>query len=728
MRLTLRTLLAYLDDTLEPAKAKEIGQKVAESDAARDLVERLKQVTRRRRIAAPSPSGGASKLDPNTIAEYLDNEVSPETAAEVEAICLANDVHLAEVAACHQILTLVLGEPTSVPPPSAKQRMVGLVKGPEAIPSHKPAPAPKAKTPEGGAAARDVDDTLRLGLPGGKSGLAGKLLLIGGGVAAACLIAIAIWNLLNNSSIKDDGPKEIARVDDKDKDKEKEKEKGGDKKEPVREAGDKEKVKEEKDKEKPPTKDKDKDKEEIVKDGKKEDKREPKFLEVAFAPPDNAKPMAIGRYQSDEPKDTTVCLQLDPVRKDWKRLKNSDGEVVTGKTLMSMPGSWSSIFLPRGLRLTLCGNTPEIFGGPSPIYESKVVLHNHDELDLDLTLLRGQIILTSLKERPMQVRVRFANPFSPDRPEHYEVLFHSKGTEVMFSLFSRMPEPFFSDKDDPRRKGPVNEVVCIVLKGFVNLKFGDVGYGTGPLNLYGWSSAGGPRPPIEIPNANKALQEPPFDEKMDEKLKAFFQNNREAMKKARTNLGYLLDDGSLRIKLEGVLRSTEPSKRFDPKSTSPTKIMLARLTVRCQAALGDLTDVNSLLELLDPPMNDVVRGTAREALVDWVAQDRDNDYVLYKLLEEKYRKVQAERIMRLMHDLTVKELNEPVTYQYLIEQLDNPNPAIRELAAFRLYSAAPPPMFIPYSAADGSEERMRAMALWQAFIPSGSLPPRPKKK
>ena len=34
LRLTLRTLLSYLDDTLDPAQAKLIGQQVAESEQA----------------------------------------------------------------------------------------------------------------------------------------------------------------------------------------------------------------------------------------------------------------------------------------------------------------------------------------------------------------------------------------------------------------------------------------------------------------------------------------------------------------------------------------------------------------------------------------------------------------------------------------------------------------------------------------------------------------------
>src|SRR5438477_23374 len=138
MRLTLRTLLAYLDDTLEPTEIKQIGQKVAESDAAQELIARIKQVTRKRRLTTPPLTGPGAKFDPNLIAEYLDNELDGEQVAEIEKVCLESDVHLAEIAACHQILTLVLGEPALVPP-TARERMYGLVKGREAIPFRKAA-------------------------------------------------------------------------------------------------------------------------------------------------------------------------------------------------------------------------------------------------------------------------------------------------------------------------------------------------------------------------------------------------------------------------------------------------------------------------------------------------------------------------------------------------------------------------------------------------------------
>jgi hypothetical protein len=125
MRLTLRTLIAYLDDELQPDQAKEIGQKLTESGYATALVDRIKEVMRRRRLSAPELFGKGAGLDPNLVAEYLDSELTPAEVVDVEKICLDSDMHLAEVAACHQILTLVLGDPVEVRP-ETRSRMYAL--------------------------------------------------------------------------------------------------------------------------------------------------------------------------------------------------------------------------------------------------------------------------------------------------------------------------------------------------------------------------------------------------------------------------------------------------------------------------------------------------------------------------------------------------------------------------------------------------------------------------
>ena len=122
MRLTLRTLLAYLDDRLPPANAREIGQKISNSPFATELVERIRDVKRRRRLATPSRT--QPTIDANLIAEYLDDQLTPELVAKVETQILSSDALLAEVASAHEILGL-LRDPVSIEP-RLTDRLYGL--------------------------------------------------------------------------------------------------------------------------------------------------------------------------------------------------------------------------------------------------------------------------------------------------------------------------------------------------------------------------------------------------------------------------------------------------------------------------------------------------------------------------------------------------------------------------------------------------------------------------
>ena len=143
MRLTLRTLIAWLDDTLTPAEVRTIGQQVAESPFAKELVERVQRVTRQRRLTYPGDLG-SEPTDPNLVASYLDNELTPDHVAEYEKRCLTSDVHLAEVASVHQVLSLI-GQKAKVPA-DAKLRMYRLVRGRETSKEpQSPAPPPTRK-------------------------------------------------------------------------------------------------------------------------------------------------------------------------------------------------------------------------------------------------------------------------------------------------------------------------------------------------------------------------------------------------------------------------------------------------------------------------------------------------------------------------------------------------------------------------------------------------------
>jgi hypothetical protein len=198
-RLTLRTLLAYIDDTLEPDQARALGRKVAESVEAKQLIERIKKVTRRRGLHIPTPDGSPDDVsDPNTVAEYLSDTLGSEQTKELESTALSSDVHLAEIAACHQILTLLLTEPVRVPP-SAHQRMYKLVEPPASDPSRKP-----GKTlPIGGVTrpvphlpdADDPDAALLLGMKpySASDSWGGRLGWVGAIAGVAVALAIAVW-------------------------------------------------------------------------------------------------------------------------------------------------------------------------------------------------------------------------------------------------------------------------------------------------------------------------------------------------------------------------------------------------------------------------------------------------------------------------------------------------------------------------------------------------------
>jgi hypothetical protein len=125
MRLTLRTLLAYLDNVLDPSEKASLGDKISKSQTSRGIIERIRRVLASPNLSAPKIGTPNSTNDPNPIAEYLDNTHPSTKISEIEVQCLNDDARLAEVAACHQILTLALNKPASVPP-ELKTKIVDL--------------------------------------------------------------------------------------------------------------------------------------------------------------------------------------------------------------------------------------------------------------------------------------------------------------------------------------------------------------------------------------------------------------------------------------------------------------------------------------------------------------------------------------------------------------------------------------------------------------------------
>ncbi len=130
MRLTLRTLLAYIDHVLDPSDTRELAAKIRESKLAQHTMERIDLGLANRNLRAPSVDSTDQYQDPNIIAEYLDNTMKPEDVPQFERQCFENDAQLIETASVHRILSVALTRPAEVSD-ELNQRLKGLLASPE---------------------------------------------------------------------------------------------------------------------------------------------------------------------------------------------------------------------------------------------------------------------------------------------------------------------------------------------------------------------------------------------------------------------------------------------------------------------------------------------------------------------------------------------------------------------------------------------------------------------
>lgn len=126
MRLTIRTLLAWIDEVLPPEDQRDLGEKVAGSGVAPRLVERIRYLVEHAAVAAPAPEGRGLADDPNTAAEFLDNVLASDRLEAFERVCVESDRHLAEASACHRLLAEIARDPqvVEVPGPHECRRLL----------------------------------------------------------------------------------------------------------------------------------------------------------------------------------------------------------------------------------------------------------------------------------------------------------------------------------------------------------------------------------------------------------------------------------------------------------------------------------------------------------------------------------------------------------------------------------------------------------------------------
>jgi hypothetical protein len=723
MRLTLRTLLSYLDDVLPPTEIKQIGQKVAESDAAQELIARIKQVTRRRRLTTP-PATGPNFFDPNVVADYLDNELNAEQVAEVEKACLESDVHLAEIAACHQILTLVLGEPALVPP-TARQRMYGLVKGREAIPFRKAAAAIGAGIADTDGLDSDADETLLLGLPFYRRGgswvrwalpLAAVLLLV--------TLGIALWQALPTKKEVADKGAGPAKPENR-------KEVGGTNvgNQGTPEAGKGGGAAQETTKPgsgTPANTDTGTANAGGSKTGDSGKTTTPQGGSDSTGntgtaggagpgtPPVNAanpnqpsmERREVGTYLG-EPSPSVLVRHLKD-RDRWERLPPG-GRIATGERLVSLPGYASTLRLNSGAHVLLRGSLPQFALNPHMVHLSAaaVTLHYNPDFDLDLTLDRGRIFLSNHKspdKGPARIRLRISQ-------EIWDLTLTEPDTEVGVELV-RLYTPQI---DYQSGEEPLAQAFLCMLRGKAVLRennyheFPNLEAPPGAA-LIAWNNKGrgigGPFR-LEKPVPAWGKTPPAFEEAKE-------------MEAALRELSKRMSGQSPEAIIHEFVASQVPSQRL--------------LGITCLSAIDDVPKLIDVLDKDADPGHVKERQEAIVGLRRWIGRGTEYTRKLYDkatntgfLKDKGFSPGEAQIVLDLLHDFSPAKARQPETYELLAVYLLRDKQAIRQLADFQLRgnllagTGVKMPAFDPVTG--GEDQRQAASLAWKDLIAKGQVPP-----
>ncbi len=700
-RLTLRTLLAYIDDTLGPVETRTLGRKVAASEEARELVERIKKVTRRRGLRTPAPNVDDEVADPNTVAEYLDNTLDSTTLKQVEETCLGSDVHLAEVAACHQILTLLLTEPARVPP-RAHRRMYGLQPAPASTPDRRP----NKTLPIGGVGPTDpnqsdqdeADAALLLGMKrySAATGWAARLAIFGVGAAFLAFLAVAVFMALPQQTPK---PPETTPGHSYAQ-------------QPAPEVI--------------PPKPKDTEKLKVPKDP---DEVAPKPVEVnvvstfaaaiatefaATKPNDpgpalndpvaapDAKVRDIGRVETSR---VLVVAQDRPG--SWVRLRlkgDDDATVSSNVALMALPGYKANLLIgdrDKYVQVHLWGNVPEQLR--YRVFESRVKFHPPGAgFDADITLLAGRIYLKSKKldaeRKPTgaKVRVRIAG-------EVWDITLPDEQAQVLIehvSWFEPGTAYARTAGTPPKAEGRVAVIAGSI--GFVApRRFKNIG--TVALNTQlTWDSVSGV---LAEPKAISNLQNSTPNPTLPEFQKVVTSTLTDAADK-------VTDPNVTRQVMEARLESL-------PGGDQLVRDLTARLAVYSQVALADSSPAGGdtlkpLVDILKSELQWPARQSVVTALMAWVARDRGNTALLRAVFinkglgAETDKEDVADRLLRLFRGFVSPTKPDPDRLDDLLKWLKDSSIPVREAALWNIVAVEmeawiPQPVLINVGVGDSDE-------------------------
>jgi hypothetical protein len=334
---------------------------------------------------------------------------------------------------------------------------------------------------------------------------------------------------------------------------------------------------------------------------------------------------------------------------------------------------------------------------PTPIYDTAILLHPADDVDLDVTLQCGRLLIeNTATEGTATCRLRFWN-------QTWTIALENSETRILIDLSSRWPA---GTRFQPRKlqapttRTPIASVQLLLLKGQASVDVGGVALSLssppGPAELR-WSSLHGP------PRAPRKLERlPPWAD----------------FSQAPTPQARALAEGFDRFRQLHVGEPDQALARFaQAKDLLPRRIAL-------HVALA-LDDLGHLEQVLSAPLTKEEWDLCVTFLRHWLARLPHHDQLLYDFLitQRQYSPAEGRIFLQLLLGFSEDDLNQAETYQVLLDYLTHDKAALRNLAAWHLLRLLPEAARFPYKPDGSREDAQRTREQWKQLLPPSALPP-----
>lgn len=410
--------------------------------------------------------------------------------------------------------------------------------------------------------------------------------------------------------------------------------------------------------------------------------------------------LGVGARAAEDGKSVATCvtpkgsiLSREKAGAKWQ-LVDQKAALKAGDLLLGMPGA-ALESADKAVRMTFLTD----FGNsPFPVVECGVILHESKDFDLDVTLDRGRADFTNTKTTgAAKVRVQvhdYILDLTLDEPK----------TRVALELYGRWASGQHFKKEPGPDDVPTANLVLVVLQGSVELKHGDkrltLAAPPGPA-LIQWDNKGGfdhgPTKLTELPPWTKPDLDSPKGKRLQKMLARYYE-----LAKTKT--------------FDQIMEDFIASDDYDFRRA---------FVVICAAA--DRFDL--LKPVMVQPKHADLWDPAIVSLRHWIGRGPGQDQKLYKMLidDGKFKPLDAETVLYLLHSFGEDDLTRPETYETLIDYLECERMLIRALANWHLVRLVPEGKEFKYDPAAEKAEREEAVKKWRKLIPVGKLPPAPKK-